>query len=157
MLPIDIYKGAHHLQRIWINKVRFPYGTAVDETEGRGLKLVLVSWLLFNEVPAAISQLWMGNVTDILPLNSTFLMYPTRTLFFLTAIREKRGKIKHLFVDVLYDQKWKKKKNHTKKQYLLLIPELNAFSYSSKDLWKRKVPVYLLGNYRLKVLLHPQK
>lgn len=113
------------MQRIWINKVRFPYGTVVEETEGRGLKLVLVSCLLFNEVPGAISQLWMGNVTDILPLNSTFLMYPTRT-FFLTAIKEKRGKIKqryglfkkqsreeprpnlthtYLFVDVLYDQK----------------------------------------------------
>lgn len=70
------------MQRIWINKVRFPYGTAVEETERRGLKLVLASCLLFNEVPAAISQLWMGNVTDILSLNSTFLMYPMRTLFF---------------------------------------------------------------------------
>lgn len=83
------------MQRIWINKVRFPYGTAVEETERRGLKLVLASCLLFNEVPAAISQLWMGNVTDILSLNSTFLMYPTRTLFFFkTAIREKKGKNK---------------------------------------------------------------
>lgn len=53
-----------------------------------------------------------------------------------------------------------KNENKTKqkaKQYLLLIPELTAFSYSSKDPWKRKVPVYLLGNYRLKVLLHSQK